>query len=293
MFPWYLRGRLLFVLAIVTVVGTTEQHPSPSQYNLPSDPNQFVRDMVQRELEAQDKDHSRWRYHLHKEEEAGSQDRDVIETNQGSLAKTLLINGNPLTPEQRQKDQERMKTLVDDPNEQVKRARRSKQDEDKARELLRAIPDAFIFKYDSTEGNVTRLTFTPNPHYSPPTRELMVYHAMNGSLSIDRVSLRLVSIEGRLVEEVKFGWGLLGHLDKGGSFKVIQQRVSDNHWDQIFLDVNMTGRAIIFKNLNIKTKQILSDFRRVPDDTTLARAYEMLQQTDSSVTAASASGEKR
>lgn len=293
MFPWHLRSKLLFLLAVVVAARSYGQHPSLSEYSLPSDPNQFVREMVQRELEAQDKDHSLWRYHLHKEEEAGSQDRDVIETKQGSLAKTLLINGNPLTPEQRQKDQERMKTLVDDPNEQTKRARRSKQDEDKARELLRAIPDAFIFKYDSTEGNLTRLTFTPNPHYSPPTRELMVYHAMNGSLSIDRVSLRLVSIQGRLVEEVKFGWGLLGHLDKGGTFKVIQQRVSDNHWDQIFLDVSMTGRAIIFKNLNIKTKQILSDFRRVPDDTTMTRAYEMLQQTGSSVTAASASGEKR
>ena len=280
-------------MAVVIVAGSAEQHPSPTEYVLPTDPNQFVRDMVQRELEAQDKDHSLWRYHLHKEDYGNSQDRDVIETKQGSLAKTLLINGNPLTPEQRQKDHERMKNLVDDPNEQARRARRSKQDEDKARELLRAIPDAFFFKYDSTEGNLTRLTFTPNPHYSPPTRELMVYHAMTGSLSVDRVSLRLVMIEGRLMEDVKFGWGLLGHLDKGGTFKVIQQKVTDNHWDQVFLDVNMTGRAIIFKNLNIKTKQVLSDFRRVPDDTTMARAYEMLLEGDGPVTASTAPADKR
>src|ERR1700746_2923951 len=206
MFPRYLRSKLLFLMAVVVVAGSSEQHSSPSEYALPSDPNQFVCEMVQRELEAQNKDHSLWRYHLHKEDEGSSQDRDVIQTRQGSLAKTLLINGNPLTPEQRQKDQERMKTLVDDPSEQAKRARRSKQDEDKARELLRAIPDAFVFKYDGSEGNLTRLTFTPNPHYSPPTRELMVYHAMTGSLSVDRVSLRLVSIEGRLMEDVKFGW---------------------------------------------------------------------------------------
>ena len=186
-----------------------------------------------------------------------------------------------------------MRKLVEDPNEQAKRARRSKQDEDKARELLRAIPDAFIFKYDGTESNLTRLTFTPNPHYSAPTRELMVYHAMTGSLSVDRVALRLVMIEGRLVEDVKFGWGLLGHLDKGGTFKVIQQKVSDNHWDQVFLDVNMTGRAIIFKNLNIKTKQILSDFRRVADDMTLTRAYEILLEANGPVTASSSSGSKR
>lgn len=288
MFPGYLWNWLLFLVAAAITAGTIEQRPASSEAPLPSDPNQFVREMVQRELDAQDNDHSLWRYRLHKEDEANSQDRDVIETSQGSLARTLLINGNPLTADQRKKDQERMKSLVDDPNEQARRLHRAKQDGDKARELLRAIPDAFLFKYGGTEGNLTRLAFSPNPHYSPPTRELMVYHAMKGNLAVDRTSLRLVTIEGRLTEDVKFGWGLLGHLDKGGTFKVIQQKVSENHWDQVFLDVNMTGRAVIFKTLNVKTKQILSDFRRVPDDTTMARAYEMLQQDSSSVTASSA-----
>lgn len=284
MFPGYIRNWLLFLLAALITGGASEQH-SPPEPPLPKDPNQLVREMVQRELDAQEKDHSLWRFRLHKEDDTNSQDRDVIQTKQGSLAKTLLINGNPLTPEQRTKDQERMKSLVEDPNEQARREHRAKLDEEKAKELLRAIPDAFLFKYESTEGNLTRLNFSPNPHYSPPTRELMVYHAMTGSLSIDRTALRLVMIEGRLVEDVKFGWGLLGHLDKGGTFKVIQQKVSDNHWDQVYLNVNMTGRAIIFKTLNIKTKQILSDFRRVPDDITMAKAYAILQEDSSSVTA--------
>lgn len=287
MFPGYIRNWLLFLMAALMTGGASEQHPTPPEPPLPSDPNQFVREMVQRELDAQEKDHSLWRFRLHKEDDTNSQDRDVIQTKQGSLAKTLLINGNPLTPEQRTKDQERMKSLVEDPNEQARREHRAKQDEEKAKELLRAIPDAFVFKYESTEGNLARLNFSPNPHYSPPTRELMVYHAMTGSLSIDRTALRLVMIEGRLVEDVKFGWGLLGHLDKGGTFKVIQQKVSDNHWDQVYLNVNMTGRAIIFKTLNIKTKQILSDFRRVPDDITMAKAYAILQEDKSSVTASS------
>ena len=285
MFPRYLRNWLLFLVTAVIAAGTSEQRSAFSEASLPSDPNQFVREMVQRELDAQNLDHSLWRYHLHKEDELNAQDRDVIETRQGSLARTLLINGHPLTPEQRKKDQERMKNLVDDPAEQAKRTHRAKQDEDKAKELLRAIPDAFLFQYDGSEGHLTRLSFSPNPRYSSPTRELMVYHAMTGKLTVDRTSMRLVMIEGRLTEDVKFGWGLLGHLDKGGTFKVIQEKVGDNHWDQVLLDVSMTGRAIIFKTLNVKTKQVLSDFHRVPDDTTLARAYEMFQEDGSSVTA--------
>jgi len=290
MFPAHLRNGLLFLLAALVAVSASDQKSASAETPLPSDANQLVREMVQRELDAENNDHSHWRYRLHKEDDVNAQDRDVIETKEGSLARTLLINGRPLTPEQRQKDEERMKKLVDDPNERAKRERRAKQDEEKAKELLKAIPDAFVFKYAGMDGNLTLLTFSPNPHYSPPTRELMVYHAMTGKLWVDRNAMRLAMIEGRLVEDVKFGWGLLGHLDKGGTFKVIQQKVAEDHWDQVFLDINMTGRAIIFKTLNIKQKQILSNFRRVPDDLTIARAYEMLQDSNSSVAASNASG---
>lgn len=279
MFPKILRvGWLCFLAAILSVA-------SPSDNPPPSDPNQFVREMVQHELDAENKDHTHWRYRIHKEQDSYAQDRDVIQTKEGSLARTLLINGQPLTAEQRVRDVERMKRLVEDPSEREKRDHREKQDADKARELLRAIPDAFIFKYDGTDEGLTRLTFIPNPHYSPPTRELMVYHAMVGKLWIDRAAMRLAMIEGRLVEEVKFGWGLLGHLDKGGTFKVVQKNVGDNHWDTVFLEINMQGRIIFFKSLSVKQREILSDFRRMSDNLTMSGAYDILQENKSSVSA--------
>lgn len=269
------------MIAAIATAGT----PLLRSATLPQDANEFVREMVHHELETESNDHTHWRYRIHKETDSSVQDRDVIETREGSLARTLLINGQPLTPDQRKKDEERMRQLVDDASERAKRDRRSKQDEEKAKDLLRAIPDAFRFHYDGRDGELERLTFTPNPLYSPPTRELMVYHSMTGRLWIDTSVMRLARIEGRLTEEVKFGWGLLGHLDKGGTFSVVQQNVGDNHWEVVFLDVNMQGRVIIFKSLSVKEKEVLTDFRRVPDDLTIARAFEMLQEGGSSTSA--------
>jgi hypothetical protein len=279
---------LFFVAAVLAGAGYQQPPAEP----LPADLNQLVRDVVHHELEADASDHSHWRYRHHKETDGSAQDRDVIETREGSLARTLLINGQPLTPDQRNKDDERMRQLVDDPGERAKRERRAKQDEEKANELVRAIPDAFIFQYDGMDGNLTRLTFTPNPRYSPPTRELMVYHAMAGKLWVERSGLRLARIEGRLTEEVKFGWGILGRLDKGGTFKVVRQNVGDNHWDTVLLDVSMQGHIIIFKSLNVKQKEISTDFRRMPDDITLSRAFEMLKADSSSVSASRQSAVK-
>ena len=290
MSPKILRSGLLCFFAALVAAVAGAQHPSSPVAPLPNDPNQFVREMVQHELEAEDKDHSHWRYRLHKEDDAGAYDRDVIETKEGSIARTILINGQPLNAEQRSRDDERMKKLVDDPEERARREKRSKQDEQKYRELLKAIPDAFIFKYDGSEGELTKLTFTPNPKYSPPSRELTVYHAMTGSLWVDHAAMRLAVIEGRLMEDVRFGWGILGHLDKGGTFKVVQKKVGEGHWDAVSVDLNLQGRAIIFKTLNIKQKQVLSEYRRVSDDLTISGAYEILQRNNSSVAASSQPG---
>jgi hypothetical protein len=41
---------------------------------------------------------------------------------------------------------------------------------------------------------------------------------MEGTVWVDDKENRLAEISGRLIDEVKFGSGFLGHLDKGGTF---------------------------------------------------------------------------
>jgi hypothetical protein len=245
---------------------------------IPQDATEYVRQTVQRELDAQKNDHSHWRYRYHREDEKGSQDRDVIDAKEGQLARTLLINGQPLTAEQRQADEDRMKKLVADASERAKRAKREKDDEDKLTQMFKAIPEAFIFKYDGAENGQVRLTFFPNPHYEAPSRELQIFRSMSGKMWIDRVSGRLCRMDGALFEDVTFGWGLLGRLNKGGTFTVVQSNVGGNHWDVVSLDVKMTGHAVIFKTLNIKQMQRFTNFQHMRDDLTIAEAYQLLEK---------------
>ena len=49
--------------------------------------------------------------------------------------------------------------------------------------------------------------------------------------------------------------GLLGRLNKGGTFSVTQSRVGDDHWEIVSLDVRMAGRAVNFKTINVRQKQ--------------------------------------
>src|SRR6267154_845867 len=242
----------LGLLAVsLLVYGQNSASPAP-----PADITNLVRDTINNELKAIDTDHSRWMYRLHREDDKGSTDREVVETTEGNLSKTLLFNGQPLNAEQREKDKQRMHELVNDPEARIRREKREKADAEKARQLLKGIPDAFIFTYDGMEDEMVRVAYRPNPHYDPPSREMTVYHAMSGTLLVHPSLKRLVRLEGRLFEDVNFGWGLLGHLDKGGSFKVVQKEVGQGHWESVLVDLNIRGRAVIFKTITVHQKQV-------------------------------------
>ena len=273
------RAAMLLLFASMGLV-LRAQTTADSLPPLPKDANQLVKDAIKHQIEADAADHSHWRYHIHREDEKGSQDRDVIDTKDGQIARTLLINGQPLTPDQRTADEARMKKLVDDPSERAKRDKRAKDDEDKVAQMFKAIPDAFVFKYEGAENGQIRLSFFPNPHYNAPTRELQVFRSMSGMIWIDRAGLRMSRLDGSLFEDVTFGWGLLGRLNKGGAFSVTQSRVGDDHWEIVSLDVKMSGHAVVFKTINVKQLQRITGFHRISDSMTISEAYQLLEKGD-------------
>ena len=106
---------------------------------------------------------------------------------------------------------------------------------------------------------------------------------MEGSLWVDEKQNRLAEISGRLIEKVKFGGGLLGHLDEGGTFDVRQQEVGPGYWELTQLNVQMRGKALFFKTIAVHQMQSRSEFKRVPDNLTIAQAAEMLKKSPSQV----------
>jgi hypothetical protein len=121
------------------------------------------------------------------------------------------------------------------------------------------------------------LKFRPNPAYQPPTRAEQVLEGMAGFVVIDPVARRIVRIDGTLFKEVAFGWGILGHLDKGGHFLVEQHDIGNGCWEVSRMSLNFAGKILMFKSLAIKSDEVFSDFRPVPDSITFAQGVEMLK----------------
>ncbi len=87
---------------------------------------------------------------------------------------------------------------------------------------------------------------------------------------------RLVELNGHLMEDVKLGFGVSGHLDKGSTFEVGQTEVIARHWEMTALHVNMKGKALLFKTIGVHVTENHCDFDRVPADLVLEEAADIL-----------------
>jgi hypothetical protein len=207
------------------------------------------------------------RYKLRKADEKGVNTKEIIETKDGNVARLISIGDKPLTPEQAQGEASRLEQLMNDPSLQDHRRKREKEDSDRADKMIKLLPDAFLYTYlgmvDGPNGPCYRLSFKPNPNFDPPDREAEVYHGMAGEMWIDKGQERLVKLDAHLIDDVNFGWGILGRLYKGGTLVVEQADVGGNHWETTHMRLNLTGKALLFKSLRFDTTEDASDFQSV------------------------------
>jgi hypothetical protein len=240
--------------------------------------NELVRKVVTNELKFQYDDHGHWMYRLEKEESGRKQVQEIVETRNGSLSRSLSIDGHPLDARQQQKENQRLQRLVSHPDEQRKLQQASHKKAEQGVRLFNMLPDVFVFSYAGRKGDLATLTFRPNPNFKPASIETRVFHAMLGEITVDIKQERLAAINGHLMEDVKFGGGLLGHLDKGGTFEVRQAEVAPGQWEMTILGVDMKGKALLFKTVGMQETENHSDFHRVPDGLTLAEARDILNR---------------
>lgn len=231
--------------------------------------------------------------HMFCSQKTGSRDaqtRLYVETTQSMAGMLIATAGHPLTPEQRKAEINRLNTLATSPDALRRKRAREKDDAEHTLRILKALPDAFRYEYDGTEAgtpnigglgaHLVRLRFSPNSSYVAPTRVEQVLSGMQGYLLIDPNQHRIAEINGRLFKDVSFGWGIIGRLDKGGRFRVEQADIGDGAWEVTEMNLSITGKVLIFKSLNINTKEVFSDFQRVPNDTTFAQGVELLKTAE-------------
>jgi hypothetical protein len=247
----------------------------------------MVRVCVNNELAAAQNPTVKHMFRSRRQTPRGSQTKLYIETRQAMVGMLIANDDRPLSGQQVENEAARLQQFATNPEDLRRKQKQEHEDAEHTLRILRALPDAFLYQFDGTEpkldnvgqpaGEIVRLNFRPNPRYVPPSHVEQVLTGMQGYLLIDKTAHRLTRIDATLIKEVTFGWGILGHLDKGGHLLVEQTDVGDGSWDVTHMQLSLTGKIMMFKKVSFTSDETLSDFHRVPSDTTFAQGIELLK----------------
>jgi hypothetical protein len=93
------------------------------------------------------------------------------------------------------------------------------------------LPDAFNLTHGGLQGDLVQFDFKPNSKFLS-FQSRSPRRPRHGGLDVDeREDNRLAAIGGKLPQEMKFGGGFLGHLDKSDRFAFRQQETAPGPWD--------------------------------------------------------------
>ncbi len=282
-FQTKLAHNIIVLLTLVSVSAVASaQQPVASPVDL-------VRQTVQNEI-AGSNANTKLMFTDRKTTAHGSQTKRMVETRDGMAGMLVAVNDNPLTREQRRAEEARLAGLASNPDQLKRKQRAEKDDAERVTRIMKALPGAFLYEPDGTQtGNqeigeagakLVRLKFSPNPNYVPPSHVEQVLTAMQGFMLIDADQHRIAKINGTLSKEVAFGWGFLGHLDRGGHFLVEQAEVIKGDWEMTSMSLTFTGKVLLFKSLTIKSDDVFSNFRAAPSNLSFAEGVKLLKKEE-------------
>jgi hypothetical protein len=206
----------------------------------------------------------------------GSETRSVIETPEGRADRIIYFGDEPLQPDQQQKQQHRLEKLLRDRDAVKDDLREQKAETQRRIRMIKAFPQAVIFNYVGREDGLLLFTFRPNPEFSPKDRETQLYRGMEGSVWFEPVQERIVRVEGRLVKDLSFGWGIAGRINKGGTYQIAQTEVTPGVWRITTLNVDVKGRMFLFSGFRFFRKEKNTAFHPTSESLDYREAVQRL-----------------
>ena len=220
-------------------------------------PQQIIQQAVNAERTADQNDHYNWIYLEESDKPKEHVLQWVAATQQGSVERVLEKDARQL-PETEQR--ELIQKYLHDTRAQKKQIEEGDHDNKQIDDLLKLLPEAFIWTQTGATATTTSLHFDPAPNFHPPTREARVFSSMTGDLVVDNQQHRICKIKGHLIHDVTFGGGLLGRLKERSSFALEQQQVGPSVWELTAIHVHLEGNALLFKSVSLQQDDRRSKF---------------------------------
>ena len=242
----------------------------------------LIADAVKNQLE--DFHHTSWalRYRVHRVDSKDDSVRDLVESANGNVARTLMRHGQPLTEEEQAAEDTRLRSIT--PADLAKRRHNAEASDKYGVELIGALPQAMIFTLVPGQPQLPQfahtrqvvLDYTPNPQYHPSTTAQEVLPGIAGRLWIDPETRHLLRIEVNVTKNLNLMLGILARVYQGGTLTYEQQPVGGGHYAYRSIDINVKLRELMVKTLPYHETLTATDITYLPTAPPVSEAVNML-----------------
>ena len=181
-----------------------------------------------------------------------------VQTIEGSPYRRLVArNDRPISAEEQKQEEEKLRFNIEErrketPEERRRRIAEWSRREQRRREPLEEVPDAYNFKIAGEETLAGTpcwvIEATPKPGYKPKSATATVLTVLAGRMWISKKDFGWVKAEMEARDSVTLG-GFLLRLSKGSRIEVEQTPVSEGVWLPKFAEIKFSARLLLVKNL--------------------------------------------
>ena len=192
----------------------------------------------------------------------------------------LERNGQPLSPEEQRKEQEKLDQAVakrehETGSQRVRREADFEQQRQKDREFLREVPDLFDFKLlgeEKIDGHeVWVIAATPRPGAQPKRGDAKPLLKVRAKVWIDKSEYQWVRLEAETTATISFGL-FIARLAPGARLEFEQTRVNDEVWLPKREVVRGAARLGLVKKLAGEEETTWNDYHKFQVDSKVVAA---------------------
>ena len=197
---------------------------------------------------------------------------------EGSPYRRLVARDDrPLPPQEERKEQEKLRRSIDErskeaPAERQRRIAEWDHKQQRQREPLKELPDAFDFRLAGEEMLNGRdayvIAATPKPGYKPKLAADAYFPKLKGKLWIDKRDNEWVKAEIETLDTIAFG-GILVRLASGSRVTFEETRVNDEVWLPKRISVSLSARLMLVAGTRAEIEIAFSNFRKFQADSRL------------------------
>jgi hypothetical protein len=264
--------------------GRAQTGSSGNTQTLPAGtPKAWMQAAALREAELIQDDHHPMRYTVRKIDRKGDTTREVIESQQGNVARLTQRDGKPISAAEDADERSRLNEILDSPDAFLKHQQNETSGRSYSLQLIKLLPSAMTFAYDPGQPQPAGarspqvvIDFQPNPAFHPPSMVTELLTGLAGRIWIDARSGTMTRIEGQVLRPVNFGWGVLARVFPGGHIELEQTFVDGKRWAYSHVDEDLTVREIMLRTVNDKTRMTAWNFQLLPAPVTFQQAVHTL-----------------